>query len=289
MRPFMALLRFEAEKLARMKRIYLAPLGMMLWTALFTWGFLHVRKPRSAGVAALMGLDLNELLNGYLFARIGLELGVFLLLPLFVCLVAGGQMAGEAHDGTLRTVLTRPVPRLRLLAAKFAVTGAYVLAVSVFLVALLLGVGLWLRGPGSLLAGAGWERIFTELELLPASACPMRFAAAALLLTAAFLEVAACAFLFSCLTRHTSAAIIGTLMLYLLCVIMGTAPPLQDMDFFRSIRPWLPTRPMEVWKQVFEPGIPWARVARDLTQIGAYTATFLAAAAAATDARDVTD
>lgn len=283
-----ALLRIEIEKVARMKRVYLALVAVSLWAGFFTWAFLRWPKTLTSRAASALGMKVDDLVNGFFYARLGLEFGIPLLLPLFVCLVASWQMAGETQDGTLRTMLTRPVPRPRLLAAKFAATGLYVLALSGFLVALLLGIGISVRGSGPLLAGPTWWNALMDLQVLPEAACPLRFALATVLLALAFLELAACTFCFSCLTRHPSAALVAALMLYFLCLIMGNEPLFQEMDFFRDLRPYLPTRPMEVWQQAFAPEIAWNRVVRDLAQVAAFTATFLGIAVAVTDAKDVT-
>ncbi len=56
--------------------------------------------------------------NGLFLVFTALTVTLPLLLPLLVGVVAGDAIAGEAGSGTLRYLLTIPVPRARLLAAK---------------------------------------------------------------------------------------------------------------------------------------------------------------------------
>ena len=93
--------------------------------------------------------------NGLFLIFTALTVTLPLLLPLLVGVVAGDAVAGEAGAGTLRYLLTVPVPRGRLLAAKavgvLAYAAAAVLVIAV--VGLVAGAALFGVHPMTLLSG----------------------------------------------------------------------------------------------------------------------------------------
>src|SRR6478752_6336181 len=103
---------------------------------------------RVAGIGAGTGTGtgmLNQVAgNGLFLVFASLALTVPLFLPVAVGAVAADQVAGDAADGTLRTVLAWPVGRSRLLAAKLlaAVTFAAAATFTVALSALATGAAL---------------------------------------------------------------------------------------------------------------------------------------------------
>jgi len=54
-------------------------------------------------------------MNGYLLAYIILQL-MLVHVPLLISLVAGDMISGEAAQGTLRVLLTKPISRAKLIA-----------------------------------------------------------------------------------------------------------------------------------------------------------------------------
>jgi ABC-2 type transport system permease protein len=93
--------------------------------------------------------------NGLFLVLTALTVTLPLLLPLLVGVVAGDAVAGEAGSGTLRYLLTVPVPRGRLLAAKavgiFVYAAAAVMAIGA--VGLITGAALFGLHPMTLLSG----------------------------------------------------------------------------------------------------------------------------------------
>lgn len=93
--------------------------------------------------------------NGLFLVFTALTVTLPLMLPLLVGVVAGDAIAGEAGSGTLRYLLTVPVPRTRLLAAKAVGVLAYA-ATAVFAVGitgLVAGAALFGLHPMTLLSG----------------------------------------------------------------------------------------------------------------------------------------
>ena len=112
---------------------------------------------RYAGGRGRGGGDLfSQILGNGLFlplAALTVEITVFL--PLAMAMLAADSIAGEAHEGTLRYLLTVPVGRTRLLLTKFAslAIGAFI---GVFLVVFVgAGVGVALFGAGPMLTLSG--------------------------------------------------------------------------------------------------------------------------------------
>ena len=58
--------------------------------------------------------------NGVFLALVALFVMLTLMLPLAISVIAGDSVAGEAGRGTLRSLLTIPAGRTRLLAVKYA-------------------------------------------------------------------------------------------------------------------------------------------------------------------------
>jgi ABC-2 type transport system permease protein len=93
--------------------------------------------------------------NGLFLVFTALTVTLPLLLPLLVGVVAGDAVAGEAGSGTLRYLLTVPVPRGRLLAAKAVGVLVYAAAavVAMGIVGLIAGGALFGLHPMTLLSG----------------------------------------------------------------------------------------------------------------------------------------
>ena len=127
----MRLYIWELRKLAGdgAARAGLCVLVVFLAAALVATSVARERKVRlteviSSGVdASLMGKA-----NGWLFARRVLDPVCRVLVPLVVCVVLAGSMAGEVERGTLGETLVRPVPRWALVAAKLGAGATYAFA-----------------------------------------------------------------------------------------------------------------------------------------------------------------
>lgn len=93
--------------------------------------------------------------NGLFLVFTALTVTLPLLLPLLVGVVAGDAIAGEAGSGTLRYLLTVPVPRTRLLAAKAVgvLTYAATAVLAVGVTGLVAGAALFGLHPMTLLSG----------------------------------------------------------------------------------------------------------------------------------------
>ena len=87
-------------------------------------------------------------------AALSVELGLFL--PIAVAAISADSIAGEAHQGTLRYLLTVPVERTRMLLVKYTAVVIFTFAATLLVAATgtLIGLALFGGGPVTLLSGA---------------------------------------------------------------------------------------------------------------------------------------
>ncbi|MCC6483230.1 MAG: ABC transporter permease [Armatimonadetes bacterium] len=179
--------------------------------------------------------------NALFLARVVLPMTVFLFLPLFVSLVAGDQISGEAADGTLRTVLTRPVNRFALLSAKFTLAIVYVGALTAFLGVAALTVGWALFGVGGLVS-FGWDGVSYFGIAEGVHRLTLSYGLAAVYV----LAVASVAFLVSTLSSNSLVPIGVTMALMVMCGVLGQIP------YFESAKPYLFTTYSELFLRAFD-------------------------------------
>ncbi len=192
--------------------------------------------------------------NALFLARIVLPPTVLFFLPLFVSLVAGDQVSGEAAEGTLRGLLSRPVPRLSLLAAKFTVSAVYAVSLTFFLALVAFLVGWAFFGLGGLVSMWGGLNYFGMREGL--YRLGISYGHAAVYQVA----VTGIAFMLSVFVTNSLAPVVGTMGLLVVFGAIGEIP------FFASIRPFLFTSYTDIFPRVFAMplniGEIWADIGR---------------------------
>ncbi len=147
------LLKLELEKSFRAKSFYLSFLVLIAFVALMLWGFYTYAARKTGGEAVEQfryTYESRQYFNGLTFALYSLLFSFTLLLPIFVSLSAGSQVAGEARAGTLRMICTRPISRASLILSKFLVTAPQAALLLTFFIGLSLIVGLIFVGWGNL-------------------------------------------------------------------------------------------------------------------------------------------
>jgi len=281
----LTLIRIEVVKLVRAKSFYLSFAALAGFVALMLWGF-YTYAARKAGSATVEQFKYTykskQYFNGLTFALYSVLFSFTLLLPVFVAMTAGAQIAGEARTGTLRMVCARPVSRVSLVLSKFLVTALHVFLLLAFLVGLNLLVGLLFVGWGDLELYPGALNLVSEPGKLMRDEALWRFAYAVLAGTWALLVVAALALLCSILFETPTLAIVTTLTLYLTLCIVGR------VEFFEQLRPYFFTTDMDFWRDVFKPEIPWQSFGRYGCICGAYIFGIMLLAVAIFDRKDIT-
>ncbi|MGZ6827956.1 MAG: ABC transporter permease [Mycobacteriales bacterium] len=170
----------------------------------------------------------------------GLNFALFMLLAtsqfllvVVVSLFAGDAVASEGQWGSLRYLLTRPIPRARLLRTKLVVAGLYA------------GVAVVLVPLASLAMGAvafGWSAVQTPLAgALGVNTGLSRLALATGYVVATMAVVTALAFLFSTLTDAPLTAVGGAVVLVVVREI------LDQVTALGTLRDVLPTHYWLAW------------------------------------------
>lgn len=170
----------------------------------------------------------------------------FLLLSV-VALFAGDTVSSEASVGSLRSLLTRPVPRGRLLGRKFAVA------------ALLSTLAAALVPLSGLVAGTiayGWGPLVTPFGALPPGQGALRLAAIAAYVAWSSSWVLAVAFALSTTTDTSVGAVAGTIVLVIIVQILDAITVLGD------VRTFLPVHEGLAWLGLLAAPPRWADLTR---------------------------
>ena len=170
--------------------------------------------------------------SGLNFALVSVAATSPFLLLTVVALFNGDTVSSEASWGSLRYLLTRPVPRSRLLWRKLAV-GVLLSLVAVALVPL-----------SGVIAGTvafGWGGVQTPFGSLTPDVAVLRLLAVTGYVAWTSAWVAALAFLLSTLTDAPVGAVAGTIVITIVVQILDAITALG------AVREWLPTHESIAW------------------------------------------
>ena len=184
----------------------------------------------------------GNIMNGYLMAYIILQL-LLVHVPLLVALVAGDMISGEAAQGTLRVLLTKPIRRSTLILAKFTASAIYTIA-------LLLWMAVWALGISMLVFGVDDMLILKSESAtqIMASDVMWRYLAAFIFAAIALLTVSALSFFLSLFAENSIGPIMATMSIIIVFTILNTL----DLPIFSSLKPFLFTSHMLGWKGFFD-------------------------------------
>src|ERR1051326_1159994 len=229
------LLKLEVEKLFRAKSFYLSFVVLISFVALMLWGFYTYAARKTGGEAVEQfkyTYESKQYFNGLTFALYSLLFSFTLLLPIFVSMSAGSQIASEARSGTLRMICTRPISRASLVLSKFLVTALHAALLLTFFIGLNLLVGLIFVGWGNLELYPGPLNLVDEPGKILRNEALWRFLYASFSGSWALLVVAAIATLFSVLFDSPVIAVVTALAIYIMLYIIGR------IEFFEHLRPY---------------------------------------------------
>lgn len=202
------------------------------------------RPPELVDVAASSGLN---------FALFMLLATSQFLLVVVVSLFAGDAVASEGQWGSLRYLLTRPIPRARLLRVKLVVAGLYA------------GAAVLLVPLASLAMGTvafGWSAVQTPLAgALGVNTGLSRLALGTAYVAATMAVVVALAFLFSTMTDSPLTAVGGAVVLVVVSEI------LDQVSALGSVRAFLPTHYWIAWLDLLVDPVDASGMTRGLLQM----------------------
>ena len=187
--------------------------------------------------------DINgNIMNGYLMAYIILQL-MLVHVPLLIALVAGDMISGEAAQGTLRVLLTKPISRAKLIAGKFSATAIYTIALLIWMAVWALGISMIVFGVDDMLIlKSDLVTQIVKTDILWRYAAAFGFAALAMT------TVAAMSFFLSLFAENSIGPIMATMSIIIVFTILNTL----DLPIFDTVKPFLFTSHMLGWKGFFD-------------------------------------
>jgi ABC-2 type transport system permease protein len=247
-------LRLELLKLVRSKGFYLSFAALSGFVLLMLWGFYSYAQQKTNGLATEQfkyTYESKSYFNGLTFTLYSLVFAFSLVIPIFVAMSAGGQIAGERRLGTLRMICIRPVSRVSIVLSKFLVVAIHTYLLMAFFIGLNLLVGLLFVGWGNLDLYPGPLNLVDAPGQIMRDDALWRFLYASFSGTWALLVVAAIAMLLSVLFDNPVTAVASTLAIYMMLYIVGR------IEFFVTLRPFFFTTDMDFWRDVLKPEVPW--------------------------------
>jgi ABC-2 type transport system permease protein len=184
----------------------------------------------------------GNILNGYLMAFIILQT-LLVHVPLLIALVAGDMISGEANQGTLRLLLTKPVSRNHMILGKFTASAIYTLA-------LLIWMAIWALGISMLIFGLDDMLILKSESVTQILSTDVlwRYVAAFAFASLAMLTVSALSFFLSLFAENSIGPIMATMSIIIVFTILNAL----DLPIFNLIKPYLFTTHMLGWKGFFD-------------------------------------
>ncbi len=210
----------------------------------------------------------GNVLNGYTVCFVILQT-LILQMPLLVALITGDALSGEAALGTLRFMLATPVSRTGLVLAKYLAGSVYVAVLLLFLGVLALYGSMALFGTGDLIILKS-----ESLIILKEADIHWRFLSAFMLAFVSLSVIAALSMMLSAFSNNS----IGPIVLSMAIVIVFTIIGSLEFPLFDSIRPFLFTSYMTVWRDMFDDPLQTSGIIRSVLVLILHIVVFLSVA-----------
>ena len=239
----LSLVKIELYKIFKQKRSYIGFAALVVIILLSHFAMLwegqemHEFITRNLSDAFFMQ---GNLVNGYLVSYLVLNF-LWVHVPLLIALVTADLISGEAHAGTFRIILTRPVSRAKLITAKYISAMLYTFVFMIIFAVLSLGLGLLIFGKGDLMVVFGSINIFSESDVL------WRFILAYAYGFVGMCTVAALSLLLSSLSNNSLGPILSTMAIIIVFTFITTL----NLEVFSSIKPFLMTTYLDSWQKLF--------------------------------------
>jgi ABC-2 type transport system permease protein len=249
----MSAIRREFTKTFFQKRTYIGWAGLFLVPFLITLAFrFSGAGPRGAGGAADTGEQIFEQIrtNGMWVLVAALMALATFLLPLLSSMSGSYAIAGEAENGTLRTMLMQPIRRGTFLMAKWFVANAYV------------AIGMFIMGVAAVIAGGAFFglhpiTLFSGQTVGVGHALGLT-AVSYVLVMVGMMTVVSLAVFFSTLTNSSLTAVAGALVLVIIMEALGA------FTVFDFLKPYLFTSHFDAWTNLFRSPIVWSPIIKGL-------------------------
>jgi ABC-2 type transport system permease protein len=208
----------------------------------------------------------NLTFNGNMVCFILLQ-ALIVQMPLLVALVSGDAISGEAAAGTIRSLLTKPVSRSKILWAKLLANEIYT-----FLLVLWLGILAWVVSLAIFGSGDLVVLKSDSLTIIRSADSAWRFIAAFGIAFLSLSVVVTLALLLSVFSENSIAPIIITMSIIILFTIIGTF----DLPVFNQLKPFLFTTHMIIWRNLFDNPLPTEQIFVSIGVLVLHIVLFLA-------------
>jgi ABC-2 type transport system permease protein len=261
--------RWELTKLRYQKRTYLGLGAAAIVPILFVLAIHFQHRGRGGDFAFSTYLDRS----GLAVPLVILLFGAVWMFPLITALVAGDIFASEDHNGTLKTVLTRSLERQEIFVGKALAAATYAV------------VAILLSGTIAIIAGtmqSGFNSLQSLSGTIVSAPKSLELVYVSLLVyLIPILTIVAIGLMLSVLTRHSAAAVVGTLMISLLFQLIGILPGMGGTV------PYLLSTQFQAWQGFLRTPTDWEPVIQAVWVCAMYGIPALAVAYIAFLRRDV--
>lgn len=238
-----SLVKIELYKVFTRKRSYIGIIAIvviiLIAQAAMLWEGQEMHNFLTSNLQDTFFMQGN-LVNGYLMTYLVLNF-LWVHVPLLVVIVTGDIFSGEAHAGTFRLILTRPVSRIKLVTVKFITAYIYTFALMFLFALTSLGIGLLLFGKGDLMV------IFKNINIIPETDLLWRFIAAFIYGFIGMLAIASLSLLLSAMANNSLGPILTTMAVIILFTLITSF----NFDIFKTIKPFLLTNYLDSWQGLF--------------------------------------
>jgi ABC-2 type transport system permease protein len=246
-------------------------LGVLALVPIFIGVAVKVSSPQGNDGPQFIGRVTG---NGLFLIFTAITVAIPFFLPLVISVIAGDSIAGEAGMGTLRYVLTVPVPRGRLLTVKTLAVATFT-AIAVLIVAVMgLLTGAALFGVHALVLLSG--------DTVGVGSALLRTLGVVVYVTIALFALAAGGLFISTLTENAIAAMASTVSIAVFSALLDAVPQLS------AIHPALLTDHWLGFGELLRTSTSWSDLLRWTALHLAYAAIFLSLAWSRIKTKDIT-
>ena len=287
----LAALRTEITKFYRHRSAYVGLVLLVALVGLVGYGaaksMKDIEKDLKRQVQRSMGEDVivaGKMVSGVFVPRLilAIKLPVYVFVASIVAMSSGSALANEYSNGTLRTLLTRPVRRTYVVLAKWLVNSWHALAMTMFLGGASLGVGYIALGSGDL-TWFGMGEGGGSMQIVPEGEALRMLAAGYALQGLGMIAVASIALFISSFVNRGAVAAIVTLAFMLISGMIMAMP----FEWFEVLKPYLITTHMSTFGDIMEDTVDWAEMWKAIYWVSGYTIASLLGAIIITERREI--
>jgi ABC-2 type transport system permease protein len=257
----------EIYKTFAKPRTYIGIIAVIGIIGLIQLGYFVSKDDIGKGLQNRMGETIsveNITINGNYIYYFVLNL-LFIHLPIIIALVSGDSVSGEMSSGTIRSLLTKPIPRYKIFFAKFFANQIYVVVVTlvIFIFGFVLSI---------LIFGNGDLVVYTDgISILEQDDLPKRIAMSLLLAFISLSVISTLSFMLSCFMDNSVAPIVTTIVVVIVFTIVGSL----DFELFKPIQDFLFTTHTKLWDYCFYFQPAYNEIGRSLMILTVYMTLFL--------------